>query len=545
MGAALCFPLEVAVLLGNHWAQAAVSVPSDQPGDVVLKLRDRIVVDERELLASPRMRWCSSLEHGPFCQRFGDPGSSREPLGLVDGVLSRQMCGLYPEAFHWNSRREQNIALKMSELLIRTRGEKALSERTRSRCFQLQLSRLLPSHNFLPESFGEGFPVDVAPRWHGIWQVIGKCPSPASATTDIFFGESQPGRGPCLRLHGLGETNSASVRFQRPLVLPQLIIGIDTLDFWSEGSFVCGKLKGFEKWCRDLVDVAADARASKTHGAGDGTFYRDIGDSFQMIDEVAFHSVPQEGLLISSMAASADGGQKTGETELVLLLYRTPSLGEKLPIAPPGPFNAQLQSISANAAVWNANEILAHGLSLSGYSSGVEQLSSRSKYLAKEHSKRMEETLARQKSEFREHLEHLKKIGQLTEEEVEQIWKSEGMMEPESDVEQVQEESTPPESKASDFDGTFQEELADALSELLQTFGVEGTEEELQRSDGKFRDVQMGKVMDEAEPQELIAEMASSLLKLKQADEPESDFTLPGRSGSKETSEEAAYTLDP
>lgn len=35
-------------------------------------------------------------------------------------------------------------------------------------------------------------------------------------------------------------------------------------------------------------------------------------------------------------------------------------------------------------AVWNANEILAHGLSLSGYSSGVEQLSSRSKYLAKD-----------------------------------------------------------------------------------------------------------------------------------------------------------------
>ena len=34
MGAALCFPLEVAVLLGNHWVQAAVSVPSDQPGDV-------------------------------------------------------------------------------------------------------------------------------------------------------------------------------------------------------------------------------------------------------------------------------------------------------------------------------------------------------------------------------------------------------------------------------------------------------------------------------------------------------------------------------
>ncbi len=34
----------------------------------------REVVDERELLASPRKHWCSSLEHGPFCQRLGDPG---------------------------------------------------------------------------------------------------------------------------------------------------------------------------------------------------------------------------------------------------------------------------------------------------------------------------------------------------------------------------------------------------------------------------------------------------------------------------------------
>ena len=88
--------------------------------------------------------------------------------------------------------------------------------------------------------------------------------------------------------------------------------------------------QGFEKWCRDLVDVAADARASKTHGAGssitalelidsswcsssvyhasipcqkfqptalvvgDGTFYRDIGDSFQMIDEVCFSSTKNQ-----------------------------------------------------------------------------------------------------------------------------------------------------------------------------------------------------------------------------------------------------------
>ena len=55
-----------------------------------------------------------------------------------------------------------------------------------------------------------------------------------------------------------------------------------------------------------------------------------------------------------------------------------------------------------------------------------------------EASKKMEEAVAKQKIDFREHLERLKKIGQLTEEEVEQIWKSEGLMEPESDVEQVQ-----------------------------------------------------------------------------------------------------------
>ena len=41
--------------------------------------------------------------------------------------------------------------------------------------------------------------------------------------------------------------------------------------------------------------------------------------------------------------------------QLVLLLYRTPSLGEKLPIAPPGPFHGQLQSISANAVSWPRN----------------------------------------------------------------------------------------------------------------------------------------------------------------------------------------------
>lgn len=84
-------------------------------------------------------------------------------------------------------------------------------------------------------SKNQGVVLSASQTFFHVRQVIGKCPSPASATTDIFFGESQPGRGPCLRLHGLGETNSASVRFQRPLVLPQLIIGIDTLVAGTQG----------------------------------------------------------------------------------------------------------------------------------------------------------------------------------------------------------------------------------------------------------------------------------------------------------------------
>lgn len=37
--------------------------------------------------------------------------------------------------------------------------------------------------------------------------------------------------------------------------------------------------QGFEKWCRDLVDVAADARASKTHGAGSSITTLELIDS--------------------------------------------------------------------------------------------------------------------------------------------------------------------------------------------------------------------------------------------------------------------------
>lgn len=36
------------------------------------------------------MRWCSSLEHGPFCQRFGDPGLY-DQIGQVQRESSAQI----------------------------------------------------------------------------------------------------------------------------------------------------------------------------------------------------------------------------------------------------------------------------------------------------------------------------------------------------------------------------------------------------------------------------------------------------------------------
>ncbi|CAK9081484.1 unnamed protein product [Durusdinium trenchii] len=413
MGAIITVPTlcEVVLLLAHHWAQAAVSVPSHQPTDLVLKLRERIVVDERELVAVPRRkRVCSSLAQGPFCGGLADAGAEAVSLhrliGLVDGVISQQLRRTLPDAFQWDPKRDQTISATLSQLVVKLIGSDSFSSDStslqrlgrltgKSRCFELEVWRLLPSQRFLPESFGKGLPLDADPRWWGIWHVV-RCPYPASPARALFFGEVWPRRGPCLRLYGLGVKRSASLSLARPVVLRRLVLGVTdsvarSSSSWGKESFVCGELKGVEKWCRSLEDIAKDARASKMNGAGRGTFYTDVGDSLLMVDHVVFHSVPSEGLLIGSLAVSATQEPDGDAEQLVMLLRRAEP--QHSHVAPPGLFEAVLETISANAAVWNANQILEHGLRLSGYASGAERLSTRVKLLAKAATKQMEEMM--------------------------------------------------------------------------------------------------------------------------------------------------------
>lgn len=107
---------------------------------------------------------------------------------------------------------------------------------------------------------------------------------------------------------------------------------------------------------------------------------------------MVFHSVPPEGLLLGAMALSvAHNSAKDAKEETVLLLRRR----RRAQAAPPGLFEAELNTISANAAVWNAKQILEHGLRLSGYATMVEPLTTRAKYQAKIYTKMSEEAIRR------------------------------------------------------------------------------------------------------------------------------------------------------
>eukprot|EP00913_Durusdinium_trenchii_P019100 g17950.t1 len=281
------------------------------------------VVDERELVAVPRRkRVCSSLAQGPFCGGLADAGAEAVSLhrliGLVDGVISQQLRRTLPDAFQWDPKRDQTISATLSQLVVKLIGSDSFSSDSTS---LQRLGRL-----------------DADPRWWGIWHVV-RCPYPASPARALFFGEVWPRRGPCLRLYGLGVKRSASLSLARPVVLRRLVLGVTdsvarSSSSWGKESFV----------------------ASKMNGAGRGTFYTDVGDSLLMVDHVVFHSVPSEGLLIGSLAVSATQEPDGDAEQLVMLLRRAEP--QHSHVAPPGLFEAVLETISANAAVWNANQIL-------------------------------------------------------------------------------------------------------------------------------------------------------------------------------------------
>ncbi|CAJ1385145.1 unnamed protein product [Effrenium voratum] len=375
------------VLLLPVVSDAAISVLAHQPGNLVLRLRDHIVVDERELVAarSSKRAVCSSLQ-GPSCR-------DAEAALLVDGVVSRRLREAHPEAFLWDFARDQKVAILVSQLIQRLSeganrssssrpGETVLGaflQPPRSRCFELETWRLPPFVRFLPEKFGAGLPADTEPRWHGVWHVV-RCPYPATPAKKVYLGEALLRRGWCLRLFGRGANRSAALRFARPLVLRRLVLGVtDSVarspeSTWGAGSFVCGHLQGEETWCRSLDQVARDARASKTLGAGSGTFYTDVGDSLMEVDEVVFSSVPLGGLTIASIAVSATKHWQQRPQQEVVLLRRPLGDGET---KPPGLFEGVLTKISPDAAVWDANQILEHRLRLGGRVTAVQQLAGR------------------------------------------------------------------------------------------------------------------------------------------------------------------------
>ncbi|CAE7512023.1 unnamed protein product [Symbiodinium pilosum] len=386
--------IAVAFALQSQPALTAVSVLSHQTGNLVLKLRDHVVIDERELVASrlrPRSS-CSSMQ-GPFCQKLtDDSGTSASSKGLVDGVLSQQLRMAHPEVFRWGLASDQKVALAVSKLIAHltsgtsktdlmnnsVREAPPESRSSRSRCFELSLRHLPLSHRFgqsLPADYSRGFPTDLHPLWSGAWQVVA-CPYPAKPATALFFGEAALHHGLCLR------AGSSRLKLARSVVVRRFVIGIpdsaarSPQDKWSNGGFICGLLEGRERWCRSLAQMTMDARASKAHGAGPGMFYTDIGNSLVAVNEVALIGMPVAGVVVASVALSTAPAQWASGSQRQVVLLRRPLVQQKI-VQPPGPVEGTLETISSDAAVWDADDILLHGLRLSRRVSFVDQLRER------------------------------------------------------------------------------------------------------------------------------------------------------------------------
>ncbi|CAE7520923.1 unnamed protein product [Symbiodinium sp. CCMP2456] len=383
----------VACVLQAQLALSAVSVLSHQTGHLVLRLRDHVVIDERELVARRRPHSSCSSMSGPVCPKLAP--DSGEAEGLVDGVLSQHLRLAHPEAFRWDWASDQKVATAVSKLIQDltagssqaglvnlTLGHESFAgaqkrPSSRSRCFELALGRLPPSQRFgqsVPADFSRGFPTDLKVSWDGVWRVVA-CPYPADPATSLYFGEAPLRHGLCLR------AGSSRLRLSRPAVVRRFVVGIDAISRKPEDcqdGFVCGLLKGRERWCRRLEQVAMDARASKAHGAGRGMFYSDVGNSLLAVDEVSLFNMPSTGLVVASIALSTAPSQKeSAEDRQVVLLHR-PMEEQKISPRPPGLFEGTLETISSDAAVWNADEILSHGLRLSRRVTFVDQLTQRS-----------------------------------------------------------------------------------------------------------------------------------------------------------------------
>lgn len=199
---------------------------------------------------------------------------------------------------------------------------------------------------------------------------MSSCPSAAGLSVSPSFGHDGPAQKTCVVLH----SREGRLSFSLAVVVRELLIGIPeaTTSTWGHEGYICGFLRHREMWCRYLEDVAKDAQASKTHGAGSGMFYTNMGHSLAAVDEISFIKVPPSDLVLGSVEVSSalsEDDQK--QVEVVLFSRPPPELHGPNPSQIQS-FRPSLQNISVHAAVWDADQILQWGLQLTDRASFVD-----------------------------------------------------------------------------------------------------------------------------------------------------------------------------
>eukprot|EP00406_Dinophysis_acuminata_P057414 CAMPEP_0179283910 /NCGR_PEP_ID=MMETSP0797-20121207/38418_1 /TAXON_ID=47934 /ORGANISM="Dinophysis acuminata, Strain DAEP01" /LENGTH=185 /DNA_ID=CAMNT_0020992675 /DNA_START=56 /DNA_END=609 /DNA_ORIENTATION=+ len=145
-GQAMPAALFLAALLPRA-TYAALSVMPHQSDGIVMLLRSAIMLDEKDLSGPLLPTACSSLEDGPYCERFSlrgggenlriDSGWDRAGAGaiflsggdqqssaqfVVDGVLSHRMQARNREAFDWQPETYRTFSNLVSRVISESLG---------------------------------------------------------------------------------------------------------------------------------------------------------------------------------------------------------------------------------------------------------------------------------------------------------------------------------------------------------------------------------------------------------------------------------------
>eukprot|EP00811_Abedinium_folium_P019474 NODE_2841_length_2134_cov_10.116094.p1 GENE.NODE_2841_length_2134_cov_10.116094~~NODE_2841_length_2134_cov_10.116094.p1 ORF type:complete len:620 (-),score=204.71 NODE_2841_length_2134_cov_10.116094:274-2109(-) len=350
----------------------------DHVDHVVLWLRSRILLDEKDLSGPAPPRVCSSLDDGPFCAPLElflaeshrgarahgplshDVSSSglfglgeREVARIVaDGVLPQRWKAQHAEAFDWGADTKANflhIVRYFVETEMPTKKMLQSSARGSVQCFRLALGALPPHASVVPADFSAGLPASIAASWSGEWRVDAE---PRSAeipwTTRLEL-----------------RTGVGSVSFPHPVVAQHVLIGVPVAArcdadgaCWGAGALVCGRLKGKERWCAALGELAARLAADEEGSSAETLRYVDVGNSLLAVDRIVVIASPSDAVRLALIEVSVTLPSRLGVRERrggedwVLLLTRPPHAASAPHVEP------MLVTVSPDAAVWDLNEVL-------------------------------------------------------------------------------------------------------------------------------------------------------------------------------------------